>query len=428
MFTMLLIVIYLAFISLGLPDSLLGAAWPSMHGALGAAISQAGIISTVIAAGTIVSSLCSEKLIRRLGTGLVTLLSVAMTAVALFGFSTAGSVAALCLWAIPYGLGAGSVDAALNNFVALHYGPRHMNWLHCFWGIGATAGPYIMGMCMAKGRGWSAGYQTVGLIQTALAVCLLASLPLWQRHRRADGERPEGARASTLRGVLRLSGARPMLAAFFCYCALEATAGLWAGSYMTAYRAVPAERAAKYVSLFYLGITLGRFLGGLVAGKLGDRMLVRAGLAAACIGIALMLTPIGEGLLPAGLAILGLGCAPIYPSLLHETPENFGQDASQAVMGMQMASAYTGTTLMPLLFGAVTARVGTGVYPVFLLLLAAALAAMTERANRRLHGDGALIGGPDEERSAALPPDDEWEGATRRGAKPQKPPLSHKQM
>ena len=382
MTSLLLVVIYIAFISLGLPDSLLGAAWPAMYGELHVPMSYAGVVTMLIAGGTILSSLFSNRFIRRFGTGMVTAVSVAMTALALFGFSVSHSFALLCLWAIPYGLGAGSVDAALNNFVALHYQSRHMSWLHCFWGVGATLGPYVMGMCLMGGLHWNAGYQAIGIVQTVLVAFLIFSLPLWKR----KTERPMAAAhthgSQGMLQALKLPGAAPTLLAFFCYCAMETTAGLWASSYMVVKRGVDAGTAASMASLFYLGITGGRFVSGFLSSKWNDRQLVRLGLGLTALGQLLLILPLGNSALFAGLVLIGLGCAPIYPSLLHETPENFGPEQSQMLMGLQMATAYTGSTLMPMVFGLLAQWISVGLYPLYLMVFLVGMLVMTERATR----------------------------------------------
>ena len=382
MTSLLLVVIYIAFISLGLPDSLLGAAWPAMYGELHVPMSYAGVVTMMIAGGTILSSLFSNRFIRRFGTGMVTAVSVAMTALALFGFSISHSFALLCLWAIPYGLGAGSVDAALNNFVALHYQSRHMSWLHCFWGVGATLGPYVMGMCLMGGLHWNAGYQAIGIVQTVLVAFLIFSLPLWKR----KTERPMAVThthgGQGMLQALTLPGAAPTLLAFFCYCAMETTAGLWASSYMVVKRGVDAGTAASMASLFYLGITGGRFVSGFLSSKWNDRQLVRLGLGLTALGQLLLILPLGNSALFAGLVLIGLGCAPIYPSLLHETPENFGPEQSQMLMGLQMATAYTGSTLMPMVFGLLAQWISVGLYPLYLMVFLVGMLVMTERATR----------------------------------------------
>ncbi len=382
MFSILLAIIYVAFISLGLPDSLLGSAWPVMRLQFGAPLSFAGVISMIIAGGTIVSSLLSDRMTRKLGAGLVTAVSVAMTAAALFGFSVSRSLAALCLWAIPYGLGAGAVDAALNNFVALHYSSRHMSWLHCFWGVGASVSPYIMGACLAHSGSWEMGYRTVSVIQVALTAGLFLSLPLWREKKGAAGA--DGGRSGPalgLKGALRIPGVPFILLAFFAYCAAETTAGLWASTYLVEVRGVDPQTAARFASLFYLGITFGRFLNGFVADRLGDRKLIRVGAAVMAAGAAMILMPV-NALALAGLVVFGLGCAPVYPSIIHSTPFNFGAENSQAIIGVQMASAYTGSTFMPPLFGLIAGAAGVRVYPFFLAAFIALLATMTERINR----------------------------------------------
>ena len=382
MFSLLLSIIYLSFISLGLPDSLLGSAWPVMRAELAAPLSFAGVISMIIASGTIVSSLLSERLTRRLGTGLVTAGSVALTAAALFGCSVSPSLAALCLWAVPYGLGAGAIDAALNNYVALHYSSRHMSWLHCFWGVGASISPYIMAAALSRTGQWQLGYRTVSLIQIVLTVLLFLSLPLWRKT--AAGE-PAGDNAPLLglRGAVRIPGVPNILLAFFAYCGAETTAGLWASSYLAGVRGVAPETAAGFASLFYLGITFGRFLNGFVADRLGDRRMIRIGALVMGAGTLLILLPLPSPLPAlAGLLIFGLGCAPVYPSIIHATPLNFGAENSQAIIGVQMASAYVGTTFMPPLFGLLANAISLRLFPLFLAALLLLLAVMTEKLNR----------------------------------------------
>ena len=278
MFQLLLIIIYLSFISLGLPDSLLGSAWPTMYPQLEVPVSYAGIISMIIAVGTVVSSLQSDRLTRRFGTGKVTAFSVATTAVALFGFSVSSRFWQLCLWAIPYGLGAGSVDASLNNYVALHYKSKHMSWLHCMWGVGASAGPYIMGFVMTRGGSWNGGYRSIALIQIVLTAILFCSLPLWKgRPQVTDEAGQEEAKPLSIKEVLKIRGVKEVLICFFCYCALEQTTGLWASSYLTLHKGVPAETAAGFASMFFLGITIGRALSGFLTMKLSDVQMIRLG-------------------------------------------------------------------------------------------------------------------------------------------------------
>ena len=318
MIHLLLAIIYLAFISLGLPDSLLGSAWPSMYPEFGVPVSYAGIVSMIIAAGTIVSSLQSDRMTRMLGTGKVTAISVAMTAAALFGFSITKSFWILCIWAIPYGLGAGSVDAALNNYVALHYKSKHMSWLHYMFGVVATLGPYMMGYALSNQKGWNMGYRYIGMIQIVLTVILFVSLPLWKKRdvKQTESE-PVEDKAFSLKQVVKIQGAKEVMICFFCYCALEQTAGLWASSYLTLYKGVAAETAASFASVFFIGITAGRALSGFVTMKLNDTQMIRLGQALIAAGIVAMLLPGTPELSLIGLSLIGLGCAPIYPSIIH---------------------------------------------------------------------------------------------------------------
>lgn len=377
---LLLAIIYLAFISLGLPDALLGAAWPSMYPQFDVPVSYAGIISMIIALGTVVSSLQSDRLTKKLGTGKVTALSVLMTALALFGFATSHSFGMLCLWAIPYGLGAGSVDASLNNYVALHYESRHMSWLHCMWGIGASAGPYIMGYALTAGWGWNSGYHIIAVLQIILTAILLCSLPLWKQRPAEvlqDGK-VQNVKALSIREVLQLAGAREILVCFFCYCALEQTTGLWASSYLTLHKGVSADTAASFASMFYLGITVGRALSGFLTMKLNDVQMIRLGEVIIGIGVLVMLLPFGQSLSLTGLILIGLGCAPVYPCVIHSTPAHFGADKSQAIIGIQMACAYVGTCLMPPVFGLIANHITVALLPVYLLIILVLMVIMHE--------------------------------------------------
>mgnify|MGYP002672834407 FL=1 len=377
---LLLVIIYLAFISLGLPDALLGAAWPSMYPQFDVPVSYAGIISMIIALGTVVSSLQSDRLTKKLGTGKVTALSVLMTAMALFGFDASHSFGMLCLWAIPYGLGAGSVDASLNNYVALHYESRHMSWLHCMWGIGASAGPYIMGYALTAGWGWNSGYHIIAVLQIVLTAILLCSLPLWKQRPAEvlqDGK-VQNVKALSIREVLKLAGAREILVCFFCYCALEQTTGLWASSYLTLHKGVSADTAATFASMFYLGITVGRALSGFLTMKLNDVQMIRLGEVIIGIGVLVMLLPFGQSLSLAGLILIGLGCAPVYPCVIHSTPAHFGADKSQAIIGIQMACAYVGTCLMPPVFGLIANHITVALLPVYLLIILVLMVIMHE--------------------------------------------------
>lgn len=387
MTTLLLIIIYFAFISLGLPDSLLGSIWPIAHRELGVPLAWSGPIFMIISLGTVVSSLFSDRLTRRLGAGLVTVLSVALTAFALFGFGISTSYWMLCLWAVPYGLGAGSIDAALNNYVALHFKSRHMSWLHCMWGIGASTGPYIMNMILTQGGTWHQGYQTISLIQLILTAVVMLSLPLWKKQRLVSDANTTNSNspshALSLREIFALRGAKEVMITFFAYCALEQTAGLWASSYLSNFRGIDPVTAAGYASLFYLGITGGRAISGFITFLLNDSQMIRLGQGIAALGLLLLLFAPIDALSLAGLVIIGLGCAPIYPSIIHSTPAHFGTDKSQAVIGVQMASAYLGNVFMPPLFGLIARYTSIALYPVYLILLLILMIIMHERLCKR---------------------------------------------
>ncbi len=382
MVSLLLAIIYVSFISLGLPDAVLGAAWPSMYPELGVPVSFAGGISMLIALGTIVSSLMSDRLTRALGAGKVTAISVGLTAAALFLFSVTHSYWLLLLWAIPYGLGAGSVDAALNNYVALHFKSRHMSWLHCMWGVGATIGPYMMGYALTGGHGWNAGYRYIAIIQIVLTFILFISLPLWKN--RAGGQEEErSVKSLTLRQVIAIPGAKEVMLCFFCYCAIEQTTALWASSYLTLFRGVPADTAATFASLFYIGVTVGRAISGFVTMKLTDHQMIRLGQAIIGLGVIIMLIPGPYELSLAGFILTGLGCAPIYPSVIHSTPATFGPQLSQSIIGVEMASAYVGTCVMPPIFGLIANHITPALLPVYLLVILALMVLMHTQMIRK---------------------------------------------
>ncbi|WEV69867.1 MFS transporter [Bifidobacterium sp. ESL0775] len=432
MTNLLLAVIYMAFISLGLPDSLLGAVWPSMRPQMGVPLSWVGGISMIISAGTVVSSLLSDRMTLRFGTGKLTAASVGMTALALFGFSVAPNYWVLALIAIPYGLGAGGVDAALNNYVAIHYASRHMSWLHCMWGIGASVGPYIMGFALSNGQGWPWGYRYIAIIQVALTAIIVLSLPLWKERNVAgdakadddkavvtadsavssdsngntatyasdnqengavsvstsagvsDGE-PAHVKPLGLRGVLAIPGAKEILLMFFCYSAMETTSGLWASSYMVDHDGISKVVAASLASLFYLGITVGRGLSGFLTIRFDDPTMIRIGQFVLFLGIVIMMLPLpGHAATVAGLLLIGLGCAPIYPCVIHSTPDYFGVERSQAIVGVQMACAYTGSMLMPPVFGLIAQHISIALYPWYLLVFLVIMVVMHETLRRKV--------------------------------------------
>lgn len=392
---LLLVVIYIAFVSLGLPDALLGSAWPVMHQEFSVPVSYAGMISMIIAASTVFSSLQSDRLTKRFGTERVMVVSVAMTAAALGGFSMSSAYWMLCLLAVPYGLGAGSVDAALNNYVALHYASRHMSWLHCMWGVGASIGPYIMEGVLTGGGSWQGGYRIIMVLQIFLTLLLVFSLPVWKRafpestdskeNPAADRKISDASKeALSLGQIFAISGAKEVMLMFFCYCALEQTAGLWAGSYLTLGRGVQPQLAAGLAGLFFYGITAGRAVCGFFTMKFSDKAMIRAGQMILAVGVFLLLLPFGKMPACVGLVLLGLGCAPIYPCVIHSTPYYFGADKSQAVIGVQMACAYVGTCMMPPLFGLIAQYVSIQMFPVYLLCVLALMVWMHEQLIRRM--------------------------------------------
>ncbi len=379
MYSFLLALIYLAFISLGLPDSLLGAGWPVMHTELGVSVSFMGIISMVISGGTIVSSLLSDKLTHKFGTRTVTVASVLLTVAALFGFSFSGSFSMLIIFAVPYGLGAGAIDAALNNYVALHYKAKHMSWLHCFWGVGAIISPFIMSFAL-KNLNWNSGYRIVGFIQLAIALLLLVTLPVWKINKT---ESTADTKRVGLTAALKIKGVPFLLIGFFAYCAAEATAMYWASTYFTEVKGISGDRAASFAALFYIGITLGRFASGFITERLGDRRMILLGTGILACGIMILLIPVQSYMTAfAAFLVIGFGCAPIYPCIIHSTPANFGAENSGAIIGIQMASAYVGSTFIPPLFGLFGNAVGFSVMPVYLLAFFALMIIMTEATFR----------------------------------------------
>lgn len=374
----LLGIIYLSFISLGLPDALLGSAWPNIYPEFEIPVSYAGIISMIIAVGTVISSLQSDRLTKKYGTGKVTAISVGTTALALFGFSISHNFISLCLWAIPYGLGAGNVDASLNNYVALHFSSKHMSWLHCMWGIGATLGPYIMGLVLTNNKPWNDGYRIISILQVILTMILFTSLGKWKK----QDNIATSTKALSLKEILSIPGAKEIMICFFCYSAIEQTSMLWASSYLNLAEGIDAKTAATFASLFCIGITIGRGINGFIAMKLKDEQMIHMGIVIIFIGIVSMF--LSYSLL--GFILIGLGCAPIYPCIIHSTPNHFGANNSQAIIGVQMASAYIGTCLMPPLFGLIARHLSIKLLPIFLLISLLLMTIMNELLNKETKG------------------------------------------
>lgn len=386
MFHLLLAIIYLSFISLGLPDAVLGSAWPMIYPEFDVPVSYAGIISITISMGTIFSSLQSDRLTKKFGTGKVTAFSVLLTAIALFGFSVSSSFWMMLLWALPYGLGAGSVDASINNYAAIHYAGSHMSWLHCMWGIGASLGPYILSFTITHGQDWSMGYRYISILQVILTIIIMLSLPLWNKQpvnaEIADELSPEDSpsrRPLSLKQIFSIPGAKSVFLMFFGYCALEQTAILWSSSYLVLHKGIDPETAAAYGAFFLIGLTAGRAVSGFVAMKMNDNQMIRLGQVIVLVGIIMMLFPFGEIIPLAGLIVIGIGCAPIYPCVIHSTPINFGADKSQAIVGVQMACAYLGSLVMPAIFGLIANHITPAFFPYYMFLILALMFVMHVR-------------------------------------------------
>lgn len=380
MMTFLLVMVYVAFISLGLPDSVLGAAWPIMQIDLNMGLAAAGPIQMVVSAGTVVSSLMSGKIINRFGTGRVMLVSVLMTALALLGFSIAPGYVWLFVFAIPLGLGGGAVDSGLNDFVARHFAARHMNWLHCFWGLGASVGPIILSGALNTEGGWRLGYTIIGCLQMLLVLALLLSQKTWRKVEKKDAE---DMAAKTGGKKRRPKGVALGLMSFFFYCGAESCMFLWTASFLVGSRGATAEQAAGWASLFLIGMTIGRLVSGLVADRIGGKNMIRIGQVGCAIGIALMFVP-NMYVAAAALFVLGVGCAPIYPMTIHETPRRFGEENSANMVGLQMACAYTGSTLVPPVLGMICGAMGTIALPVLQVIFLIAQVYCSETLNRRV--------------------------------------------
>lgn len=385
MFSLLLVVIYLGFISLGLPDALFGATWPVLQPLLDVPLSYAGFVTITISGGTVISSIFSDRLTSKFGAGKVTFVSVTLTASALLGFSFCTRFWQLVCCAVPLGLGAGAVDAALNNFVALHFSSKHMSWLHCFWGLGASISPYIMSFWLARDNRWEMGYVTVGVIQFCLCVVLFLSLPMWKKVKTdSNGEQVEITQPKPLKQVLKLPGIKSVLISFFAYCAFESTFFAWTASYLVIGKNFDADTAAGCASLYYIGMTLSRFLTGFVADKFGDKKMIRYGYFVTFAGLLPILFDFNVTLpCLVGLVVAGFGCGPVYPAVIHSTPDNFGKENSQAVVGIQMAFAYCGSTFMPPLFGLIANHIDIRLFPVFISVFAVIGFVMTESAAKQ---------------------------------------------
>lgn len=379
MYLLLLSIIYLAFISLGLPDSLLGSAWPTIYAEFQVPLSYMGIVTMIISGGTILSSLLTDRLTAKIGTKNVVTASVFLTALALMGFSTSNDFYQLCLWGIPYGLGAGAIDAALNNYVALHYTSKHMSWLHCFWGVGTIISPYVMSYTLTQ-SGWQAGYRLVSYLQLGIAVITLLALPLWKINEKKSAEKSQ-VKPIGLTEAFKIKGVLPLIIGFMAYCATESTATLWTSSYFEGAFTMSKESAAALGSLVFIGITVGRFLAGFITDRLGDSRMIRIGSTIAIFGILLTAVPVKEVAI-VGFVTVGFGCAPIYPCIIHSTPGRFGEEKSQSIIGIQMASAYFGATFMPPLFGIIADKINIKLMPLFLVFFIILMVAMITKSDK----------------------------------------------
>ena len=381
--SLLLAVIYLIFISLGLPDSLLGSGWPKMQMVFGVPSSWAGYVSMTISFMTIISALLSPRMIRRFHTKWIVVVSIFLTVLGLLGFSICSQYWMLFLFAIPYGLGAGSIDASVNHYVANHYSSSVMNFLHCFYGVGAVISPAIMALALKLAR-WNEGYRWTSFIQAGILIVVILSLPLWKRNEAKDEE--DMRDSAGIRETLKVPGVLLTLIAFFSYCAGEATCFLWTPSYFAGTKpGLSDETIAAFGSLIFGGLMLGRLISGLISNRLGDRLLIRAGIAVELLGILMVSIP-AENYLPAaiGFVVIGTGMGPVYPAIQHIAPANFGVRYSAAVIGLQMASAYIGSTFMPMVFGHLQQAVGIGIMPLYLLVFALMNIGLLELAYKKL--------------------------------------------
>ena len=391
MVSLLIAVIYLIFISLGLPDSLLGAGWPTMQTAFGVPSSYAGFVSMAIASMTIVSALLSPRIIRKVHTKWIVIVSIGLTVVGLLGFSFSGAYWMLFLFSIPYGLGAGAIDTAVNHYVANHYRSSVMNFLHCFYGVGTVISPNIMGLALRFAH-WNEGYRWTAYLQLLILVIVVVSLPLWKKNEAASGDEKPGetAESAGIRESIRLPGVVLTLIAFFTYCAAESTCSLWTSSYFAGTKeGLSDSLIASFGSLVFIGLMLGRLISGFVSNKLGDKTMIRIGIALEIAGILLIMIPVKNYVVAAaGFVLAGAGMGPVYPALEHMAPERFGRKHSAAVIGLQMAAGYVGSTFMPLVFGFFQQMLTIRIMPVYLLILAALTIGLLELSNRKQKKNG----------------------------------------
>lgn len=369
MATILLIVIYIAFIGLGLPDSLFGTAWPAIYGEWGLPFSFGSIITIIITCCTIFSSVMSTRLIARFGTGKVTVVSTALTVLALIGYSFSGNFLTICLLSIPLGLGAGAVDTGLNNYVALHYSSAQMSLLHCFFGVGISISPYVMSQFIGTAAGWRGGYRFTFFIQLTIALILVFTLPLWKKVSENAAQEETPVKILSIRELVRIPGVKTMWLLFIISCAIEYTAGCWGSTYLVERKGISADHAAEIVLFYYIGMTVGRLLSGILATKLTCWQIIRIGMAVLGVAVILLLLPVPTTIITIGLFLIGLGNGPMFPNFTYLAPLNFGKDISQSVIGTQMAASSVGIMVVPAICGILGQAFGMGVFPIYLGLL-----------------------------------------------------------
>lgn len=380
MATALLIIIYIAFIGLGIPDSLFGTAWPAIYSEFELPISFGSFVTIIISCGTVLSSVISSKIISRLGTNKVSAYSTLLTALALLGFSFAPNLWVMCFWAIILGIGAGAIDVALNNYVAIHYSATHMSFLHCFYGVGVSVSPYILSLVIAGNFGWRGGYRIAFVIQLIITLLLFLSLPLWRKAHGGENESEENTHKDLSFGsVLKIPGVKMMCSLFIASCAIECTCGGWGSTFLVEYKHLPAEKAAQIIMIYYIGMTLGRFLSGVLAAKLHSWKIIKLGQIVLGLALLLLILPGGVYLCALGMFLIGLGNGPLFPNFNYLTPENFGSDISQSVIGIQMASAYIGIMVAPAVCGLLGQVFGMAIFPFYLILFYAIMIPVTVR-------------------------------------------------
>lgn len=369
MATLLMLIIYIAFISLGIPDSLLGSAWPAMYQELALPISYASVISTLTCAGTVISSLVSAPMIRRLGTGKVTALCTSLTAAALFGFSISHNLLWLCLFAVPLGFGGGSIDVALNNYVALHYGPTCMSLLHCFYGVGVSISPTLMSFALSDDMNWRRGYRTMFFIQAAIAVICILALPLWNKAASESEEEETVTESPGLFTLLKQHTVRISCCIFVASCALEAVGLVWGSTFLVKVKGVQEDTAAALITFYFVGLTCGRLLSGILNLKMKVAKVTMLGQYVILAAIIILFLPLPTYASIVGLFLVGLGNGPVYPNISYLTPQVFGKERSQAVIGIQMAMSYVGFMLAPILFGQIAQHITVKLFVPYLACL-----------------------------------------------------------